>query len=641
MTWKRTDKTNFGPDGVFRGHSHYVNALAFLQPSSKHPNGLILSGGSDKTIQAFDPKAPGDALYTLVGHTENVCALTAAPNGDIISGSWDFTAKVWRDWECVSTVKHTHSVWAVLGLTDGSYLTGSADKSIKRWMGDKLLTTFSGHTDAVRGLAAFSDSSFVSCSNDGVAFLPNGDILSGASDGFARIFTTSSDRAASAEVVKSYEDSLASQAIPSSQIGDVDKAKLPGAEALSAPGKKDGQVLMVNAGGMVEAHQWSASENQWVKIGEVVDAVGNDRKKEFLGKNYDFVFDVDIGDGVPPLKLPYNASENPYQAAQDFIWKNELPQDYLETVADFIVKNAGGSRYVPGGGGVRSAPPSTSPSAQPSHSPSATKLIPNTTYSFFKSANLPAILTKVAQLNGELAKSMEHSSLALSTSELKLLEMVIKELETPATFPKQLDDPAQDALLKVALDWPDAQRFPGIDILRLVVLYGPLPRVLRSIRNHLALPSATTGKVAETNAMLSLRLLSNLFATPEGLASVWEQRLEILGIIKSAEAPASNKNLRMALATVLLNFSTLIAKKQDDALRVDLVAVAIEFLQDSAASEKPDADSELRAIVGLGTLMFGNADATETSSLLGVAALLSPKRMQTVPAAQEVRAMLK
>jgi hypothetical protein len=54
--------------------------------------------------------------------------------------------------------------------------------------------------------------------------------------------------------------------------------------------------------------QWDSTSNQWQKIGEVVDAVGSGRKQLYEGKEYDYVFDVDIQDGVPPLKLPYNAN---------------------------------------------------------------------------------------------------------------------------------------------------------------------------------------------------------------------------------------------------------------------------------------------------------------------------------------------
>ena len=46
----------------------------------------------------------------------------------------------------------------------------------------------------------------------------------------------------------------------------------------------------------------------WQKIGDVVDAVGSGRKQLYQGKEYDYVFDVDVQDGVPPLKLPFNAN---------------------------------------------------------------------------------------------------------------------------------------------------------------------------------------------------------------------------------------------------------------------------------------------------------------------------------------------
>ncbi|KAJ3061481.1 Ubiquitin homeostasis protein lub1, partial [Quaeritorhiza haematococci] len=72
--------------------------------------------------------------------------------------------------------------------------------------------------------------------------------------------------------------------------------------------KKDGQVIMVRNGTVVEAHQWSSSEARWIKVGEVVDAVGSNRKQVFEGREYDYVFDIEIGEGAPPLKLPFNVT---------------------------------------------------------------------------------------------------------------------------------------------------------------------------------------------------------------------------------------------------------------------------------------------------------------------------------------------
>lgn len=59
----------------------------------------------------------------------------------------------------------------------------------------------------------------------------------------------------------------------------------------------------------------------------------------FFLQEYDFVFTVDIDD-ERQLKLPYNKSEDPWFVAQAFIHKHELPQGYLEQVANFIINNA-------------------------------------------------------------------------------------------------------------------------------------------------------------------------------------------------------------------------------------------------------------------------------------------------------------
>jgi phospholipase A-2-activating protein len=109
-SWNRTQANDFQQQYNYMGHSHYVNALASLPPSPEHPKGklrcvlafhkqsveyqlisigLIVSSGSDKTINVYDVEQPGDPVYTLVGHTENVCSLSVTPSGDIISGSWD------------------------------------------------------------------------------------------------------------------------------------------------------------------------------------------------------------------------------------------------------------------------------------------------------------------------------------------------------------------------------------------------------------------------------------------------------------------------------------------------------------------------------------------------------------------------
>ena len=39
-----------------------------------------------------------------------------------------------------------------------------------------------------------------------------------------------------------------------------------------------------------------------------MDAVSNGRRQLYNGEEYDHVFDVDVHEGAPPLKLPYNVT---------------------------------------------------------------------------------------------------------------------------------------------------------------------------------------------------------------------------------------------------------------------------------------------------------------------------------------------
>lgn len=118
---------------------------------------------------------------------------------------------------------------------------------------------------------------------------------------------------------------------------------MPGPEALLNPGKKEGDVLVLKSSNdIVEAYQWVGSKQCWDKIGDVVYSTTNSSKQMFEGKEYDYVFKIDIEDGKPPLSLPYNVSENPYSVAQSFIHLNQLPISYLDEISNFIIKNSKG-----------------------------------------------------------------------------------------------------------------------------------------------------------------------------------------------------------------------------------------------------------------------------------------------------------
>lgn len=267
-----------------------VRALCKVPPN--HPSGAdIASASNDGTIRLW--KLSGQQVAELHGHESFVYSLAALPSGELVSSGEDRTVRVWKGTECIQTITHPAiSVWTV-----------------------------AVHPET-------------------------GDIVSGASDGVARIFTRRPEQTADQQTLKEFEESVKSSSIPQQQVGGINKEKLPGPDFLQTKsGTKEGQVQMIKEdNGNVTAHQWSMSQQQWISVGTVVDAVGSTGKKvEHNGQSYDYVFDVDIEDGKPPLKLPYNLSENPYERATKFLHDNELPLSYLDNVANFITENTKGA----------------------------------------------------------------------------------------------------------------------------------------------------------------------------------------------------------------------------------------------------------------------------------------------------------
>lgn len=204
------------------------------------------------------------------------------------------------------------------------------------------------------------------------ACLKNGDIVTGTSDGVVRIFTKDSNRYADEQTTTAFNAAVEVRIREANTaLGGVKVNELPGPEALLQKGREDQTKMIRHPDGKIICYQWT--NGKWQSLGDVVGAAGGTQessgKKLFEGKEYDYVFSVDVSDTAPPLKLPYNRGEDPWMAAQTFIHKNELPQTYLDQVANFIITNSesapiietasasayhdpftGGGRYIPGSG---------------------------------------------------------------------------------------------------------------------------------------------------------------------------------------------------------------------------------------------------------------------------------------------------
>ena len=305
----------------------------------------VATGCADNSIRIFDltQSTAGEAMPRSTIYTPDVVrALCKVPDNhpsgaDIASASNDGIIRLWKlnGQQVAELTGHESFIYALVGLPSGELASAGEDRTVRIWKGTECVQTITHPAISVWTVAANQET---------------GDIATGASDGIGRVFTRRPDFVADADTQRQFEDSVKGSAIPQQQLGGINKEKLPGPDFLTTKsGTKEGQVQMIKEeNGSVTAHQWSVSQQQWVNVGTVVDAVGSTGKKvEYNGESYDYVFDVDIEDGKPPLKLPYNLSENPYERATKFLGDNELPLSYLDNVANFITQNTQGATLGP------------------------------------------------------------------------------------------------------------------------------------------------------------------------------------------------------------------------------------------------------------------------------------------------------
>ncbi|KAH7081244.1 WD40-repeat-containing domain protein [Paraphoma chrysanthemicola] len=538
-----------------------VRALCRLP--SNHPSGAqFASAGNDAIIRLWTLN--GKQVAELHGHENFIYSLAVLPNGGLVSAGEDRTVRIWENNECIQTITHPAiSVWTVAVCAE------------------------------------------------------NGDIVTGASDKLIRIFTRDSDRYASATEIEQLNDDVKGSSIPQQTVGDINKEKLPGPEFLTQrSGTKEGQVQMIlEPNGNVSAYQWSTAANQWLNVGTVVDSAGSGgRKISHNGKEYDYVFDVDIEDGKPPLKLAYNLNQNHYEAAQKFIDDNKLPITYLDQVANFIIQNTQGAtlgqgsaqgadpwgseaRYRPGDANeVSSRPP---PAATP-------KIIPQKDYLPIASGNHKVIFKKLQEFNQALVDDGQKG-ISLNPSDIEQLSTTVTAVEKGKG--KGVDTNGVDLLVKAATQWPADKRLPALDMLRLVLVFEEPTSYIVSSEQTFLPALAQSGVFDESspanNTMMAIRCLSNLLQTDKGRALASSEFDQIHPLV-SPFLQSSNRNLIIALTTLYINYSVLLTSENNADRALSLLDDLSKILTSAT-----DSEAVYRALVATGTLLCLGPDFCE------------------------------
>jgi phospholipase A-2-activating protein len=448
----------------------------------------------------------------------------------------------------------------------------------------------------------------------------NGDIVTGASDRIVRIFTRATERYADEAAIAQFYEQVKASSIPQQALdGGINKEKLPGPEFLTQKsGTKEGQVQMINeSNGNISAYQWSTGSSQWINVGTVVDNVGSSgRKISHNGKEYDYVFDVDIEEGKPPLKLPYNLSQNSFEVARKFCEDNKLPITYVDQVANFIVQNTQGATL----GQTTQAPQPESTgaswgnvSAPPPPAPKP-KLLPQKDYLDILTANHKVIFKKLQEFNQQLVDD-GNKGLSMNPADVEHLNQTILAMEKGNT--KSIDSSGIDLIVKSATAWPVEKRLPGLDLLRL--LFASSESITYLAQNMILQELTQSGVFEPTsptnNTMMAVRALSNLFKTQAGRDLAKEEFDSIHESVRPF-ITSPNRNLIIAVTTLYINYSVLLSSE----LNADRALTLLDDLS-KILGKATDSEAVYRGLVAAGTLLYlGDAFCEASRDIFGMGA---------------------
>lgn len=357
------------PVAVLRGHNGPVSALA-----ADSGSGHVLSGSWDMTAILWHDN---QKVRILTGHSQSILAVDFLGSDYLLTGSADKSIKCWTKGQAElkeTFFGHEDAVRGLQVINADLFMSCSNDGSLRRWsLSRGLVKTYHCHDQYVYAMTwvtadAKSEQEkigFISCSEDRTAkvfirgklvqVIPvpsetlwsvistsGTEIAIATSSGRVFLFSSNPEKRADQELIQVYQALFDQISISPTEKGG--RPLLPSTEMLPETTDEGEKGLVVN-GENTDVYMYLRQmpvqkAGGWIKIGFMKGSDAKSmNKNEFEGKLYDYLINVDMEDGQPLLKLPFNVGDDPKEAAIAFVSRHSLPSTYIDTIEQFIISN--------------------------------------------------------------------------------------------------------------------------------------------------------------------------------------------------------------------------------------------------------------------------------------------------------------
>lgn len=284
----------------------------------------------------------------------------------------------------------------------------------------------------------------------------------------------------------------------------------------------------------------------------------------------------------------------------------------------------GGSMDPYTGSGAVAAPPVRA-------GPKASQYFPTRQFLKFEDANFDGALKKLTEFHTGLAEKSP-----LTAADLELIQRAVEVMKAGLDKAGPLPAGTLQAFAKV-LRMPLDNAFPGLDLLRMLILHDDAAKHYSGVAEFNAMLEALTacGLMAaspKANMRMCLRVVANMFAS-ERLRPLLIERTEQMLEMVATLAQTDDRHARIALATVLHNYSIICCLKRNVEGQVQIISILTVLLP-----PEQDPVALFRLLVCIGNMVAADPEGEPRNTLvqLGLPATITKLKSNASESVQAV-----